>query len=127
MATNNAVTAQATFPNEQMTAWSTDETVTAIGSAAQGESLPTITHTLIEVHAVWTGLDAADAVVKLQTSNDGTNWADVTGATITLATTPASSDFINYLRHGGEFIRWDYDPGTVTAGTLALQTHIKVQ
>lgn len=42
---------------------------------------------------VWADAAATDAVVKLQESNDGTNWKDITSQTVTIAAAAGSHVF----------------------------------
>lgn len=64
------------------------------------------------------GLDAADAVVKLQDSMDGLTFTDITGAAITLT---ANGQFMIRLAgvFTGKYARWFYTKGTNT-GYVAL-------
>ena len=65
-----------------------------------------------------TSLNAADGVIKLQDSLDGTNWNDITGATITVAT-GTSTNMIRYTAFTGSFIKAVWTKNSVSAGTIS--------
>ena len=66
------------------------------------------------------GFDAADAVVKLMHSNDGTNFIDITGASLTIASGSSTpmSDIITNI--GTTYYAVDFDEGTNSAGTVKV-------
>lgn len=72
----------------------------------------------VSLQFVATGIDAADGVIKLQDSNDGSNWNDITGATITVAA-GTSSNMIRYTAFTGKHIRANWAKGSNAAGTIA--------
>jgi len=62
--------------------------------------------------------------IKLQDSNDGSNWNDITGATITVAS-GTSSNIIRYTAFTGKYIRANWAKGSNTAGTIAALFQFK--
>lgn len=72
----------------------------------------------VAVQVVATGLNSADSVMKLQESNDGTNWADISGATATLAS-GASAPLIKATALVCRYIRAVYTKNTNSAGTVS--------
>ena len=66
-----------------------------------------------------TGLDAADATVQVQKSNNGTNFVNISGATATLASGTATS-FIEVSGAKNEFYKLVITVNTVTTGTLSI-------
>lgn len=78
----------------------------------------------VSLQFVATGIDAADGVIKLQDSNDGTNWNDITGATITVAA-GTSSNMIRYTAFTGKYIRTNWAKGSNSAGTIAAVFQFK--
>jgi hypothetical protein len=75
-------------------------------------------YTFASLQFIATGLDASDGVIKLQDSNDGTNWNDISGATITVAI-GTSSNMIRYTAFTGEYIRANWAKGANTTGTIS--------
>ena len=74
--------------------------------------------TFVSLQFVGTSLSAADGVIKLQDSNDGSNWNDITGATITVAS-GTSSNMIRYTAFTGEYVRANWAAGSNASGTIA--------
>ena len=68
-------------------------------------------------------LDQADGVIKLQDSNDNSNWNDISGATITVAS-GTSSNMIRYTSFASAFIRCVWTKGTNTTGTITAIANI---
>lgn len=66
-----------------------------------------------------TGLDAADGVIKLQDSLDGTNFTDISGASITVAS-GASINMIRNTAFTGKHVRAVWTKGANAAGTFEL-------
>ena len=77
----------------------------------------------VSFHIVWTGLDAADGVMKIQTSNDNETWEDA-GVSHTLATA-AGSQVIGLSNFAEKHIRVNWDEGANTAGTIKIFPHAK--
>lgn len=71
--------------------------------------------TTAALQVIAAGLSHADATMKVQESNDGTNWVDVSGATITLAS-GASSPVLAWTPRC-RYARTVYTKGANTAGT----------
>lgn len=69
----------------------------------------------VQVNA--TGLNTADSVVKLQDSIDGTNFIDITGATLTLSS-GSSNNMFRVTNLIGRKIKVVFTKGTNSAGTL---------
>lgn len=78
----------------------------------------------ISVQFIATSLDAADGVIKLQDSNDGTNWNDISGASITVAS-GTSSNMIRYTAFTTSNCRAVWTKGSNTAGTIAAIAVLK--
>lgn len=91
----------------------TNATVTGAGSALN--VLGTHNMTFQAVGATSSG--AGSATIKIQISNDGTNWLDLGTITLTLATTTSSDGFASYAS-------WAFVRANVTAisGTDAAVT-----
>lgn len=87
-----------------------NQTSTAFGEAR---------YKYLSVQFVATGLDAADGIIKLQDSNDGTNFNDISGATITVAA-GTSSNMIRYTAFTAEKIRVVWTKGSNTTGTISV-------
>lgn len=70
------------------------------------------------------GLDAADAVFKLQQTNDPSDegsWIDTPDATVSPATGNDSNVFaLDVLKLGSGSFRFDYDEGSNTTGTIKI-------
>jgi len=66
-----------------------------------------------------TTLDAADATVQIQKSNNASNFADISGAVITLPTGTATN-FIEIVGAKNEFYKLVITVNTVTSGTLVI-------
>lgn len=78
----------------------------------------------MSVQFVATGLDAADGVIKLQDSNDGTNWNDITGATITVAT-GTSTNMLRYTAFTADKVRVVWTKNSNTTGTITVTAIFK--
>lgn len=79
----------------------------------------------MSVQFVATSLSHADGVIKLQDSNDGTNWNDITGATITVAS-GTSSNMIRYTAFTADQVRAVWTKGSNTTGTITVTAIFKV-
>jgi len=66
-----------------------------------------------------TSLDDADATVQIQKSNNGTNFADISGALITLPTS-TTTNFIEVQNAKNEFYKLVITVNSVTSGTLVI-------
>lgn len=73
---------------------------------------------------VGTSLSASDGVIKLQDSNDGTNWNDISGASITVAS-GTSSNMIRYTAFTGKYIRANWAAGSNVSGTISALFQFK--
>ena len=65
-------------------------------------------------------LDAADAVVKLQESNDGVEFLDISGATITLPQATKDTNKININIINSDFYKVVVTVNSVTLGELTV-------
>lgn len=83
------------------------------GTAVDITAAGTGTHTL-------TAATSAGNVLKLQSSNDGANWTDVSGKTVTIATTAGTAQW-DIDRPAYRYLRVLYTP---SAGQVALETII---
>lgn len=78
----------------------------------------------MNMQVTWTGFSTTDATVKLQSSNDGSNWIDVTDSTITLN---AASGTLNVVAAyaASQYVRVVFAKGTNAAGTFGVILSIK--
>jgi len=76
-------------------------------------------HDLGHVSLHWSGASHTDATMKLQRSNDGTNWVDVPSSSMTLGAA-AGTDDIALDNIGFAFIRSVYVKGSNTSGSVSL-------
>lgn len=69
-------------------------------------------------HVVWASLTGSvDGVVKIQVSNDGTNWVDKSGATFTMSGANGS-DLISLTSITEQFYKVVYTHNSISGGTL---------
>lgn len=69
--------------------------------------------------AVWSGIDAFDATVEIQWSNDRATWEQVPTLIETIATASGSASFnINVINHA--YYRAVLTVGTATTGTVNI-------
>lgn len=73
------------------------------------------------VQVIWSALDTSTGTVRLQASNDGSNYQNLTTSPITM-TAGASNHMFNMYAIGYAFMAVYYDPGSNTAGTLNIKT-----
>ncbi len=85
---------------------------TAVDLTGEGSGTHTLTPTA-----------STSNVYKLQSSNDNTNWTDVSGKTVTIATTPGTAQW-DIDRPAYRYLRLLYTPsaGQVTLGTYVSQS-----
>lgn len=74
----------------------------------------------IGMQVVATALSSADSVVKLQHSNDGTNFADITDASLTLAAGASTPVLSPIAMIGMRYYRAVYTKNTNAAGTVKV-------
>jgi hypothetical protein len=73
----------------------------------------------ISFQAVWSGVDALDATVEMQWSNDGATWEQIPSLIHTLSTASGSTSFnINVVNHS--YYRAVLAVGTATNGTINI-------
>ena len=73
----------------------------------------------LSYQAVWSGLDAFDATVAMQWSNDGITWEQIPALIATLSTASGSISFnINVVNHS--FYRAVLTVGAATEGTVNI-------
>lgn len=106
--------------SEESSSWFS---VAAINSAENSPSVDITNYRGYAVQVVATGLDAADATVDIEASIDGTNFAPL-GAAITLAS-GSSVRMVNAADANYKYFRMAYQPGSVTAGTIAMEYMVK--
>lgn len=70
-----------------------------------------------------TSLSAADGVLKIQESNDDTNYVDISGATITLAS-GSSAPTLTYTSVRTRYIRFVWSKGTNASGTFGITVNL---
>lgn len=71
----------------------------------------------------WSGALATDAVVKVQESNDGSTWFDISGATVTLAAATGSKKFA--IDPDMLFIRINGTKNTESAAVCVFKTFFR--
>jgi hypothetical protein len=71
-----------------------------------------------------TGFNQATATVKLQHSNDNTNWNDVTDGSLTIASGTASAVLTPVVSLAMRYYRVVYTPNTNTAGTIQVLVNL---
>ena len=78
----------------------------------------------MNMQVTWTGFSTTDATVKLQSSNDGSNWIDVTDSTITLN---AASGTLNVVAAyaASQYVRVAFTKNANAAGTFGVILSIK--
>lgn len=72
-----------------------------------------------------TGFNQADATVKIQHSNDKTNWTDVTDGSITIASGTASQTLTPITNLGVRYYRIVYTKNTNSAGTITVILNVQ--
>lgn len=109
--------------NEVMFPTTTVGTVDANSSALLVDT-NRLTFGNMNMQVTWTGFSTTDATVKLQSSNDGSNWIDVTDSTITLN---AASGTLNVVAAyaASQYVRVVFAKGTNAAGTFGVILSIK--
>jgi hypothetical protein len=70
------------------------------------------------IQVLWDSLSATDAVAKIQVSNDRTNWSDLSGATLTLASA-SGNGFIHLAQPTANYLRLVVTKNTVASGTVS--------
>lgn len=101
-----------------------EETLIAGGTSASAANITTSASNVLGASYKYvafqlnaTSLDAADGSIKIQDSLDGTNFSDITGASITVAS-GTSVNMIRDTAFTGKYIRAVWTKGSNTAGTL---------
>lgn len=103
-------------------------TVTNISGVAtaniNGETIDTMYMGLRGYHlsfsATSTGFNQADATVKLQHSNDASNWADVTDGSVTMASGSATSVLTPVVDIAMRYYRCVFTKNTNSAGSVVV-------
>ena len=73
----------------------------------------------LNMQVITASFSTADATIKLQQSNNGTDWDDITDSQLTLASGSASQSLVvTYL--ASSFIRAVFSKGTNAAGTFQV-------
>lgn len=103
---------------------SVNKIINALPASSNQSASTEIDLKFVSMQIICTGLDHADGVIKLQDSDDGTNWNDVTGATITV-NSGTSSNMIRNSVHTGKFVKAVWTHGTNTAGTITVYIYGK--
>ncbi len=80
-----------------------------------------MTHGSLQV--VWSGLDALDATVELQVSNNNTDWNCYGGAVPVTLDVAAESQVFEFREFMSRYVRLRYVRGSVTTGTITIITH----
>lgn len=72
-----------------------------------------------------TSFNTSDATVKMQHSNDNSNWADITDASLTMASGTTSQILAPITMLGSRFYRIVYTKNTNSAGTITVILNIQ--
>jgi hypothetical protein len=96
----------------------------ASASANWAVSEPIAGHSNLSCQVVWSGFDASNSVFKMQVSNDGSNWDDVSGLTETVGSAAGSTTFrdTDFLEKEA---RLNYTKNSVTTGTVNAYIVVK--
>lgn len=74
----------------------------------------------IGMQVIGTGLNSADSSVKIQQSNDGVNWLDLAGSSLTLAAGTATQITTPITNCAMAYYRVNFAHGTNSAGTVQV-------
>lgn len=77
------------------------------------------------VQILTASLNASDGVFKLQDSNDGTNWHDIAGATVTVLSAAPSHIIRVTTPIVATYLRGVWTKNTVNAGTINVIVSLK--
>jgi len=77
------------------------------------------------IQASYTGSDAADASMTLESSLNGVSWDSYATSLTTLDDVGTGSGSIEKEKLGGAYIRISYDPGANTVGTISFKYLLK--
>ncbi len=80
---------------------------------------------LAYIQILTAGLNASDGVFKLQDSNDGTNWHDIAGATVTVLSGAPSHVIRVTTPIVAGYMRGVWTKNTVSAGTINVLVNLK--
>lgn len=72
-----------------------------------------------------TSFNASDATVKIQHSNDNSNWADITDGSLTIASGTTSQILTPISLLGARYYRIVYTKNTNSAGTITVILNIQ--
>ena len=72
-----------------------------------------------------TSFNASDATVKMQHSNDNSNWADITDASLTMASGTTSQILAPISLLGSRYYRIMYTKNSNSAGTITVILNIQ--
>jgi len=78
----------------------------------------------INMQITWTGFNTVDAIVKLQMSNDGTNWVDVTDGAYAIGAASGTTAIVAAYA-ASQYVRVDFAKGTNSAGTFGVLLSFK--
>lgn len=75
--------------------------------------------------AITTGFNSATATVKIQHSNDNSNWEDVTDGSITIASGSAAQSLTPITYAGMRYYRIVYTKNSNSAGTIQVIVNVQ--
>lgn len=117
-------TAAALFTNGGMISAASIPSSTVSTADFSGAAIEATGYRWVGVQFVATNLNTADGVVKIQDSINGTEFNDITGASITVAS-GTTSNMIRYTSFTGKYVRVLWSKGTNTAGTMKADVLLK--
>lgn len=96
-------------------------TIADAGTDENTEGLDLTQFPLLTIQAVWTGLDALDATLQPEVSNNGVHWLPPSGGEgpITLSAS-ADTDGWEWQKMGWRYVRVKYVANSVTEGLISL-------
>lgn len=99
------------------------DSVVASSSAATSftTSFEVLNYNQCAVQIIWTSLNTAVGTVKLQASNDGTNWENLTALPYTM-TSANDNHIFNMYEIGYAFMQVNYAAVSNTAGQVTVKT-----
>lgn len=100
------------------------QSAVSAASADTSSAVDISNYSKLYISVLAASLDAADATLQLQASSDGTNFADVSGESITLASGTSNDHFI-IENAPYAYFRLVYSEGSNTTGTVTTQYNLK--
>ena len=91
--------------------------------------IQTSTGYFFDIQFVWASLDQTDGSVKIQLSNDGTNYGDYPNTDSLLFNSASGAGAIRdtYKGTAAKYLKINVDSGTCTSGTLKVYARIETK